>query len=297
MKIIKPSSNILEQPSGLDGVFKQIELAGRTCYKSLDKITESSAKEFVERMIKSNHTAMLEHGTIYLKIPYKTDFIKVPDCVGDYINNKYSDVNRNYEENNSLFDLVTTNYRVIIENHWEDDLKYICEPTDNFEKRITVRFTTSIGVSREFNRHRVNSIAEQSTRYCNYSKDKFGNEITFIKPSWCSDEMLGSWISIYRYDENGCRVSLKNKVEEIFIEKLLDAEKSYFTLINNGWPPQQAREILPLNTATELIHTASIKDWKHFFDLRVLGKTGEPHPMAKEVALPLYEEFLKRAYI
>lgn len=82
---------------------------------------------------------------------------------------------------------ITTNYRVIVENNWFEDLDYICEPTEWHEKRITVRFTTQIAVSREANRHRVDSVAEQSTRYCNYSKDKFGGEIAINKPKWVSE--------------------------------------------------------------------------------------------------------------
>lgn len=171
---------------------------------------------------------------------------------------------------------VTMNYRHIVENNWLDDLKYQCEPTKFHEKRVTVRFVCTIGISREFNRHRVHSITEQSTRYCNYSKDKFGNEVTFIKPLWYVD----------RLD----RKDYAGSAEENYEIALGQAEQNYFALLNCNWKPQQAREVLPLNTATELIHTAFVNDWKHFFELRC---SKAAHPQAQELAIPLEEEFKK----
>ena len=185
MKLIKPSFEIIEQQSGLDGLYKQIELAGRTCYKSEDKITPTSAKEFVDRMIKSGHGAMLEHGTVYLFIPLhcdKTDY----HIAKWYYSNPYSRVNIRNEhycfDSNGYY--ITTNLRVLVENNLIEHLKFICEPTEFHEKRITVKFICDRGVSHEFVRHRVMSFAQESTRYCNYSKDKFSNELTFIQPCW-----------------------------------------------------------------------------------------------------------------
>lgn len=154
MKLINPSFEILEQGPGLQGIYKQIELAGRTCYKSLDKITEDSAEGFVNRMIASQHYAMLEHGTVYLKIPYKGDIIR-----SKYYQNPYSRVNHHSTGYNEGFIDVTTNYRVLVENGWLDDLKYLCEPTEYHEKRVTVRFTTDRGVSHEFVRHKLLCVA------------------------------------------------------------------------------------------------------------------------------------------
>ena len=158
MKLIKPNVEIIEQQPGLEGMYKQIELAGRTCYKSEDKITEDSAKAFVDRMIKSGHGAMLEHGTVYLTIPI-TDSTSYR--IDAYRRNKYtrSDISkdvRNY--------YITTNLRVLVENNWLNDLQYICEPTEYHEKRITVKWTCDRGVSHEFVRHRVFSFAMESTR-------------------------------------------------------------------------------------------------------------------------------------
>ena len=157
MKLIKPYFNIIEQQAGLEGIYKQIEMAGRTCYKSEDKITEDSAKEFVGRMIKSGHGAMLEHGTIYL---YSTEQI-----IKKYYDNKYSVVK--YFSENHIDEAhkgnygwyITTNLRVLVENDWLDDLQYLCEPTKYHEKRITVKFICDRGVSHEFVRHKILCVA------------------------------------------------------------------------------------------------------------------------------------------
>lgn len=284
MKLINSSFEIIEQQPGLEGIYKQIELAGRTCYKSESNITEDSAKGFVDRMIKSGHGAMLEHGTVYLYFPW----VSSTDVDKKYYDNPYSKVTfvssviidnpigRPIKYGQAGY-YVTTNYRVIIENDWLEDLQYLCESTEYHEKRITVRFICPISISREFNRHRKNSIAEQSTRYCNFSKNKFNNEITFIKPYW--------------YD------NVDSYTKNEFDRGLQYAEGYYMFLIDKGMKAQEAREILPLCTATELVHTAFISDWQHFFDLRYFGTTGAPHPQAKELVEPLYHEFINRGYI
>ena len=169
MKIIKPSVEIIEQGAGLDGIYAQIERAGRSCYASSHRIGEGTAKPFVDNLIKSGHGAMLEHGAVYLQMPYNKTAYEA------FAKNPYSKVSA-IEEAGSMF--ISTNYRVIIENKLEDLLKYLVEPGPMHERRVTVRFQCQIAISREFNRHRVDSIAEQSTRYCNYSANKFGNEIT-----------------------------------------------------------------------------------------------------------------------
>ena len=165
MKLIETTAELLPFISGEDGIYKMIERAGRTCYKSTDKMTDDSAKPFVERMIKSGHTAMLEHGTVYLAIPYTDE-----EALSHYrgVAGKYNEVEFTRYSKVTMMrgthNYVTTNYRVLVENNWLDDLKYLCEPTIWHEKRYTFRMVTSIGVTRELNRHRVNSIAEQSTR-------------------------------------------------------------------------------------------------------------------------------------
>ena len=136
MKLIKSSFEILEQLPGLEGMYKQIELAGRTCYKSEDKITEDSAKEFVDRMIKSGHGAMLEHGTIYLSLDMtsREQYFK-------YCYNKFSKANSTGSaEYGTWRGFVTTNLRVLVENDWMEDLQYLCEPTEHHEERHNVKF-------------------------------------------------------------------------------------------------------------------------------------------------------------
>lgn len=156
MRLIKPYCEIIEQQPGVDGIYKQIELAGRTCYKSEDKITEDSAKAFVDRLIKSGHASVLEHGTVYLQ--YETVVSDINPLTKYYLN-KYSKVKATGGVLTDILRLfVTTNLRVLVENDWLEDLKYICEPTKYHEKRTTVRFVCDMGVSHEFVRHRVMSL-------------------------------------------------------------------------------------------------------------------------------------------
>lgn len=173
MRLIKPSFEILEQQPGILGLYKQIELAGRTCYRSEDKITPDSAAAFVDRMIKSQHYAMLEHGTVYLKLEPIEDGSNYSEYrnLRKYSENPYSkfksfsrSVSGYYSRYEEYSCYITTNLRVLVENGWTDDLKYICEPTEYHEKRVTVRFICDRGVSHEFVRHRVFSFAQESTR-------------------------------------------------------------------------------------------------------------------------------------
>lgn len=295
MKLIKPSFEIREQPSGLEGVYKQIERVGRVCYKSEDKITEDSAKPFVDRMIKSGHGAMLEHGTVYLKV---FNVIENSELIDKYKSNKYSVVKEGTEVYNCHGDIlygsckcITTNYRVLVENGWLDDLKYICEPTEFHEKRITVHFVCDRGVSHEFVRHRVMSFAQESTRYCNYSKDKFGNELTFIIPCWIKDLEEKSYLAHAEYHHT------KEDASKQWYDVCMNSEFVYEDLIRLGWKPQEARAVLPNSLKTELVVTGFTSDWNHFFDLRARGTTGAPHPQAKELAEPLMKEFIARKYI
>ena len=308
MRINNPSFEIWQQGPGISGVYKQVERVGRVCYKSEDHITADSARPFVERMIKSEHLAMLEHGSVYLLFD-----IKPNDERGNggerpwefYATNKFSQC---VERSGKMY--VTTNLRVLAENKRLDDLEaHWSEPLPLHPVRVTVHFTTQIGITREFNRHRADSMAEQSTRYCNYSKAKFGNEITINIPTWVKHEMTGSewsrqlssgmlkvsgqqFMELARKVADGSATLLDN-----WVFANIASEKSYMNLIAAGRKPQEARVVLPLDTATELVHTAFVSDWKHFFDLRALGTTGQPHPDAKAIALPLLEEFKDRGLL
>lgn len=293
MKLIKPSFEILDQQCGLEGIYKQIEIAGRTCYKSEDKITEDSAKEFVDRMIKSGHGAMLEHGTVYLAMPVETMIPIEANGWGKYTKNPYSKGFKVCNVNGQKRVAITTNLRVLVENGWLDDLQYICEPTEYHEKRITVKFITDQGILREFTRHRVFSFAVESTRYCNYTKDKFSNEITFIQPNWISDKDIENYHMDFGYftDQDTNHITAVNR----FMSALKNAEYFYMELIKLGWKPQQARNILPLATKCDMVMTGFVSDWKHFFRVRSrIAETGKPHPQAQELADPLMDEFVKR---
>ena len=293
MKLIKQSFEILDQQCGLEGIYKQIEISGRTCYKSEDKITEDSAKEFVDRMIKSGHGAMLEHGTVYLAIPI-SEWKCTDDYRDSYISNPYSNVNDSLVDwkNNEGTVYITTNLRVLVENGWLDDLQYICEPTEYHEKRITVKFTTDQGILREFTRHRVFSFAVESTRYCNYTKDKFSNEITFIQPNWISDKDIENYHMDFGYftDQDTNHITAVNR----FMSALKNAEYFYMELIKLGWKPQQARNILPLATKCDMVMTGFVSDWKHFFELR---DAASAHPQAQELAHSLHETFIQRGLV
>ena len=257
MKLIKPYFEIIEQQSGINGVYKMIELAGRTCYKSEDKITEDSAKGFVDRMIKSGHGAMLEHGTVYLRIPIKAG---TSYRIDEYNNNPYTKTK--IDRDLSCY-YISTNYRVLVEHNWLDDLKYLCEPTEYHAKRITVHFVCDRGVSHEFVRHRVMSFAQESTRYCNYSKDKFGNEITFIQPLWLEGNSDYSPSAHRAYDYLYNETYLEENIadEDRFIFGLVAIEDIYLKLISQGWKPQEARAILPNSLKTELVMTGFADDW------------------------------------
>jgi len=283
MKIIEPSVEILEQGSGLEGIYKQIEIAGRACYASSHKIEEGSAKSFVDRMVNSGHGAMLEHGTVYLKFGW-SQIIKER-----FEQNPYSVVYRDID-NWDLY--VTTNYRVLVENDWLNYLEFLCDPTEYHERRVTARFQCQIAISREFNRHRVDSIAEQSTRYCNYSKDKFGNEITVNIPSWIDNFFYDdkNFEDLVRGIEFGDHHKDWHALDWWWFANVF-AEKAYMKLIEFGWKPQQARTILPLDTNTDLVHTAFVHDWEHFFFLRC--DKDHAHPDAYLLATKLREKMIE----
>lgn len=195
MKIINASTEILTPITGDE--LRQIEYAGRTCYKSEDKITDDSAKKFVENLIKRGHEAMLEHSSL--------------------------------------------------------SVKFICDR----------------GVSHELVRHRMASFAQESTRYCNYSQDKFGKELIFIKPKFFEEGT-----DSYKYWESA----------------MADAEIYYFSMLEFGCTPQEARSVLPNSIKTEVVMTANYREWRHFFWLRAARKTGPAHPQMEELTVPLLYE-------
>lgn len=290
MKLLESKAELVPQQESLEGIYKQIELCGRTCYKSTDRITENSAKPFVDRLIRSNHTAVLEHGTVYLYISYKND-----DIGEKYSRNPYSRVLKVYHhtEGNSrntqyFFDYyITSNLRVLVENNWLEDLEYLCEPSAHHERRYTIKFTTDRGVMAELTRHRAFSFSIESTRYCNYTKSKFNSELTFIKPSWGYNKTA--------VNANGIPYNGVPQFDgDYFEDYLREAERIYFKLIKEyNWTPQQARQVLPHALKTEVCMTGFTSDWKAFFDLRYFGRTGKPHPDMELLANKARRELIK----
>lgn len=284
MKLIESSVQIIEEKDP----YKMIELAGRTCYKSEDKITENSAKEFVDRMIKLGHGAMLEHGTIYLTIDGEDpNLSKIQSNPHTKVNLVPYEVLTESNYTISYKAYITTNLRVLVENNLKELLCYQVEPTEHHEKRITVKWILDRVTGESFLRHRVFSFARESTRYCDYSKDKFRNDITYIIPSWL-DLPEGKYSN---WDNDWCDVSeLKLLYPEVdnlsdpancFLQSIKNAEYYYFMLINRGWKPQQARQVLPFAVCSPLVMTGFESDWEHFFELRC---SGAAHPDAKKLA-------------
>ena len=197
MKIINASYHI-ETPIDGAEVLKRIEKAGRTCYKSEDRITAESAENFVRMLIERGHESVLEHAS------------------------------------------------------------------------ITVRFVCDRGISHEIVRHRIASFSQESTRYCNYSGDRFRNNITFIKPCFL-EEGTGGY--------------------KLWKQAMFIAEKEYFELLNLGCTPQEARSVLPNSTKTEIVMTANLREWRHFLKLRTAKAA---HPQMRELTVPLLHELQER---
>lgn len=348
MKIIPSSVQILDNDWSIKGIFRAVEQAGRTCYKSVgtryfrlvegpknslesnlikqaqndprvvckkgadfdpayylsipnkfisdylnieqfdEETFEDSpyyenltAEDFVNMLIKSGHGAMLEHGTVYMQIETSLDIEnkELEERVSQYDCNPFTKGVSRYIGPGTWRYYITTNLRVLVENDWLDDLKYVCEPTEYHEKKITAKFICDRGVSHEIVRHRGShgiSYAQESTRYCNYSKSKFNNELTFIEPAW---EFPSSNI-----------VNTKERFEAM----LGEAEANYMELITLGFKPQEARAVLPNALKTEIVVTGFIDDWKHFFELRC---SNAAHPDIRKLALDLQNQFIDRKFI
>ncbi len=271
MKTVEQSCEILSFGEATLAEGKKIaELAGRTCYKSLDKITEGSSEKFVERMINTSHLSVLEHATIYMKIPMS--LIGLAWITDEFLKNKYTEIVVSQDDG---YCYVTTNYRVILENKLEESLKYQCPYIEGKHiRRITVRMITNLQILGEFTRHRPFSFSVESTRYCAYSKDRFSNEITFIRPNF----------GIFVTNEN---------VRHQWVANMKRAEEDYMTLAKLGATAQECAQVLPKATKTEIVMTGTTKDWNHYFNLRWFETTGPAHPQAKELAGMIYDMFKK----
>jgi len=276
MKLIESKAEYIPQTN----LYKHMELCGRIAYKSEDKITKDSARIFVNNMINAKHGAVLEHGTVYLIIPEEnqksTDYETL-------IHNPYT---KCVLYNRDCY--ITTNYRVLLENKLLHMMIYEFIPTEHHIKRYTIKFTTDRGISHELVRHRKFSFLQESTRYCNYTKGKFGNELTFIIPSWYGK--FSGFVDNTGHRKNGTSDMYTDKD---FVDFLEDVEVNYKASITAGATPQEARQILPNATKTEIVMTGFVEDWIHFFNLRWKGTTGKPHPDMVILAKKALEEFEK----
>ena len=355
MRIVPAEAKYLDK-SGM-GVYEFVELAGRTCYKSTDLISEGSAIKFAQRLKQSGHWAMLEHGQIYIGLTYDM----LDSFIVELLNNDFTLIDGELNENDDVVNrtsipalkffnitwmeeflaeqvskqLFSGSFRSFLSLYaiYNSDPKFytaignilyflaesypdlfdkpkgfeIDEEYNNFElidpdcieqwiideygdlaekegldinsilrKHIThtVLFTCDRGVSHEFVRMRLCSFAQESTRYCNYSKDKFGNEITVIKPCF--------------WDEN-------SEEYAIWKESCEESEKNYFKLIDKGAKAQEARSVLPNSLKTELIITTNEDEWQHIVNLRYHGTTGAPHPQMVESMTCIYDTLVEKS--
>lgn len=321
MKILTSNAELVQQEPGLVGAYKQIEKVGRACWASENYITEHSNQIFVEGLMKREHNAPLEHGTIYLiyiigSPIYDPYYMVHTDDVQFFKKNPYSkviekhfDVAAQAKDSEWMYEFVaqygpstayfiTTNLRVIVENFDEKTRErvldnFVMNPYPEHEKRITVHFTCQRAISAEFNRHRKNSMMERSSRYCNFSNDKFGNEIGIVKPDWVIDDVpdldfMGYIESLYNYGND------EWSKFDYWVFANLTCEWSYMNLIKLGAKPEEARDILPMDLQTELYHTAFISDWEHFFKLRAwISKGNKPHPEAMKLARQVFDKFVE----
>ena len=295
MKLIKQSFEFINQTDfSLVGIKKHIERCARVSYKSEDKITDTSYEKFVDMLESRGHDRPLEFGTVHLKMP-ESEFRSLIDILTS--SRTYNDLWMHYKvvetwkEGYTVY--VTTNYRYykLMWNQMNTLSEYFDKTdSEHYPKRYTVHMILDRGVMDEFRTHVGLSHLAESTRYCNYSKDKFDNEVTFVIPSWCNSLIEGSKQEYSPFEINGDEVE--------FMNALQNAKNSYLSLLKMGWTPQQARSVLPLGIKSELISCGFEDAWENFFKRRSskYGDSGA-HPMAAEIADKLCEEFLERGFI
>lgn len=276
MKLIQQSFEILEQTDfSLIGIKKFIERCGRVCYKSENRITDDSYEKFVNMLVKRDHARPLEFGTVHLKM-YISDFHKLRDtlCINNMWN--YQWIKYHYAGNLTY---VTTNYRyylAIIKVFPSAEKDFVPQDDELYPKRYTVHFITSRGIMDEFRTHIGLSHLAESSRYCSYDKNRFGNELTFIIPNWVNTNCPNK-------EQEGPSVA---SIE--WSTAMLDAEASYMNLIKIGCTAQEAREVLPLSVKSELISCGFEDAWSNFFYRRCAK---DAHPMAREIATKVRDKF------
>lgn len=307
MKLIKQSFEILEQKDfTIKGIKQFVERCARVSYKSEDKMTDTSYEKFVSMLVKRDHARPLEFGTVHLKMI-------LPDFQG-FMNSLLTlgILNDIWIKSTYVGDIIyiTTNYRYYLDitKHLPNVREYFTEEDNEYyPKRYTVHMILDRGVMDEFRTHVGLSHLAESTRYCNYAKDKFSNEVTFIKPCWLnvpegqynhcimvSKNSPDIRIECVGSDEIGKYYNIEED-EGLFLNGLVQSELTYLNLITNKkWTPQQARSVLPLGIKSELISCGFEDAWANFYKRR---DASDAHPMAQEIAKPMHKEFIERGFI
>lgn len=272
MILIEPKVELLKE----DNFYSHVANCARVCYASNNNSNVSDEQFCKNVLIANNHLSMFRHSTIYCKYD-RNDW------------NRYTVDTFHLAQNINVIDLgdlyVIMNGQSYLEfkrNNVAENLKidsHIIKdlPNElNEYKRFTFKVITQISTSRELNRVSPNNIAERSTRYCNYSKDKFDNQICICKP--------------YYYD------NLEIADQLAFINRMSEYEGNYLNRISRGWKPEDVREFLPLCTATEVVYTYNVREWRRIIDLRYYGTTGKPHPNAKIIAGMIRDQLIYLGY-
>ena len=282
MKLIRQDFNIVNQKGfSIKDIKKHIEYCARISYKSQDRITDDSYEKFVNMLEKRDHTRPLEFGTVHLQM-YISDFHKLRDTL--CINNMWNDQWIKYHYVGKLT-YVTTNYRyylAIIKVFPSAENDFDPQDDELYPKRYTVHFITSRGIMDEFRTHIGLSHLAESSRYCSYDKNRFGNELTFIIPNWVNTNCPNK-------EQEGPSVA---SIE--WSTAMLDAEASYMNLIKMGCTAQEAREVLPLAVKSELISCGFEDAWSNFFYRRCAK---DAHPMAREIATKVRDKFKELNYV
>ena len=294
MKLIRQDFNIVNQKGfSIKDIKKHIEYCARISYKSQDRITDDSYEKFVNMLESRGHDRPLEFGTVHLKMPWKTFNNFAGFCVSKgFWDSCWIKYNIDRESEDKMV-YITTNYRyykklgTLKPLYGYIDIEEFFTEEDNkfYPKRYTVHFITSRGIMDEFRTHVGLSHLAESTRYCNYSKGKFDNQVTFVIPSWCNSLIEGS--------EQKYSLFEINRDEIVFMDALRNAQNSYLSLLKLGWKPQEARDVLPLGIKSELISCGFEDAWKNFFYRRC---DLSAHPMAREIATKVRDKFKELGY-
>lgn len=273
MRLVKNSVQRYIQKPGIDGMYEMIRDNAAVCYQTDVEKMKLSPKDFVHQVLLANaHTRPLEFGTVYLKLPsaYKDMFCdgQPSDTFLTYSKFRYV-ADWDNPENSCWY--VTTNFRCIMQGGWETDEdafehnynsnylsimeKYWCEPIEFHYNRYCYGMIASRGVTDDLRTHITQSSLCESTRFCNYFKGKFGNELTFIQPYWVSDENTEKYM-------NG---TLEDGIDKSTLDELKNEEASYLRLAELGLQPQQLKRVFPLGGKAELRLCGFLDSWENFF--------------------------------